>query len=167
MTVAKTGDERKLPPALIDPPFVQDIELEAILLDECKVTRGVADDQEPGKASSEIDVEYTFDSGTAFFLISTHTILSNEKGQELAVVEASFAVLYSCTSDMQIPSETDIHAYTNGRLMLHVHPFVREFLATITNRMGLPTFYLPMFRTHGAPIEPRPLDATDEAKAST
>jgi hypothetical protein len=152
---------------LIDPPFVEDIELEAILLDECNVTRGTADDLEPGKASSDIQVEYTFDSGTVFFLVSTHTTLSNKKDQKLAEVEASFAVLYSCPTDMRTPSEMDIHTYTNGRLMLHVHPFVREFLATVTNRMGLPTFYLPMFRTYGTLIEPRPLDTSAEAEPPT
>lgn len=68
-------------------------------------------------------------------------------------IDASFVASYSHGGDE--PEQHEIEKYAQGPLLLTVVPFVREFLATMTNRLALPPFYLPLFAHRGAVLRAR------------
>jgi hypothetical protein len=71
----------------------------------------------------------------------------------VAQIDASFVASYSHGGDE--PEQHEIEKYAQGPLLLTVVPFVREFLATMTNRLALPPFYLPLFAHRGAVLRAR------------
>ncbi|MGX7676778.1 hypothetical protein [Plantactinospora sp. DSM 117369] len=127
--------------------FVDALELRAILLDECSIKRGDADHDNPGEVASTITIEPAYDANGKLltYSVSAHHIFNNSDGQVVVNIEVSMAALYDVQSEIE-PSEEEIEKFGSTSALLHVTPFFREFLATMTNRLGMPVFYLPMLK---------------------
>lgn len=148
----------EVPKLLDDPDFAALIELDAIVLDQCTITRGEPTEYTPGRVATKFDVQYSL-SPDLVFIVQSKNSFHNRKDELIADIDVSFAVLYSSDETLEELSPEDVSRYVNGRLWLQVLPFIREFLATTTNRMGLHPFYIPLFRSDkGKVIQPRRLD---------
>jgi hypothetical protein len=125
------------------------LNLEALVLDECRVVRGNAGSFSPGEVESDVNVEFSRQEQIVFFVRATHRLL-NADGEMVAQIDSTFAAMYSVgasdTSDPVELSDDQLEGYGGTALMIQVIPFLREFLASMTNRLGLPTFYLPLFK---------------------
>jgi hypothetical protein len=122
------------------------LDLDALVLDECQVSRGDAEDATPGKVESEIDVSFTYQGNVVYTVSSQHRFM-NADGTLVVTIDATFAASYSY--DGPDPEDDELREYAQTALMIQVLPFIREFLASMTNRLGLPPFYLPLFGKRG------------------
>ncbi|MEV4829218.1 hypothetical protein AB0K25_12955 [Micromonospora sp. NPDC049257] len=131
--------------------FVDALELRAIVLDECSVKRGDADHDKPGEVASTITIEPTYDGNGKLltYSINAHHTFNNSEGQVVVNIDVSMAALYDVHGELE-PSEEEIESFGSTSALVHVTPFFREFLATMTNRLGMPVFYLPMLKVRKA-----------------
>lgn len=122
--------------------LLEQLKLDSLVLDECQVVRGEAGTAKPGKVETEIDVSFSSQDNVVYVVKSTHSFM-NSSGELLARIEASYVASYSY--DGPDPEDEEIENYAQTALMIQVLPFIREFLASMTNRLGLTPFYLPLF----------------------
>jgi hypothetical protein len=106
------------------------------------VTRGEVDDATPGDVRTDLSVAISR-ADLIVFTVKAQNVFLNESDHVIAEIESSFAASYSYTG--KIPSDEAVQEYARQALMIQVLPFVREFLASMTNRLGLTPFYLPLF----------------------
>ncbi|MEV0136852.1 hypothetical protein AB0H83_51565 [Dactylosporangium sp. NPDC050688] len=119
------------------------LELQAIVLDECAVKRGEGEVSEPGSVDSSIEVQSFREDDDLQYVVKTSHTFQNENNELIVTIDVSFAALYQ-VKDAERATESHLRRFGETRLMLHVIPFLREFLANMTNRLGIPTFYLPL-----------------------
>lgn len=137
------------------------LELRALVLDECHVKRGQGGSDTPGKVESSFDIEASQvdDGGILYRIASTHS-LTTFTDESLAEIEVTFVAIYDTDGNAQ-PSEDQIGEFGRQSVMFHVVPFVREFLATMTNRLAIPPFYLPIFTPSSDAVEGAEVAAED------
>jgi len=124
----------------------QAFELMALVLHECSVTRGDGDPNEPGKVQTSIEVEGGLDDERdAIYVVGTKNIFSDAAGDVICEIDAKFAAVYAVDPAHPLTPE-QMRSYGEGPATTHVIPFMREFLATMTNRLGLAPFYMPIHR---------------------
>jgi preprotein translocase subunit SecB len=75
-------------------------------------------------------------------------------------IEIIYSVLYSLKAPEPL-ADADILQFANANGTLHSWPFVREFLSSLTTRMGFPPFKLGVM--HFVPLKPAPKAAHDES----
>ncbi|SNT63889.1 hypothetical protein SAMN05421812_11615 [Asanoa hainanensis] len=138
--------------------LIDQLTLETLFLDECRVTRGEAEDATPGKVEQEIEVEFSHQDDFVFTVLTTFRFL-NATEVLVAQIDASFVASYSHSGDGD-PEHQEIEKYAQGPLLLTAVPFIREFLASMTNRLALPPFYLPLFAHRGAVLRARARSAS-------
>jgi hypothetical protein len=130
-----------------DATFVDALELRAIVLDECTVTRGKANHDTPGELKSSFAIEPSYDGEgrlLTYIVRADHEFINTD--EELVVeINVSMAVLYDVQGDVE-PSEEAIEEFGSTSALTQATPFLREFLASMTNRLGMPVFYLPLLR---------------------
>jgi hypothetical protein len=126
--------------------------LETLFLDECKVIRGDVDDATPGRVEPKIEVEFSHQSELVFTVRTSFRFL-NVDDVLVAQIDASFVASYSY-SGAELERH-EIEKYAQGPLLRTAAPFIREFLASMTNRLALPPFYLPLFAHRGAVLRAR------------
>jgi hypothetical protein len=68
-------------------------------------------------------------------------------------IEISYLLTYAISSPEPLP-EADLNQFANGNGTLHSWPFVREFLNSLTSRMGIPAFTLGVM--HFVPTQQAP-----------
>lgn len=132
--------------------LVDQLTLEALFLDECQVVRGDADDATPGKVDQSIEVEFSLQDEFVFTVRTSFRFLNTQQ-DFVAQIDASFVASYSHVGED--PGDEEIEKYAQGPLLLTAIPFIREFLASMTNRLALPPFYLPLFAHRGAVLRAR------------
>lgn len=121
------------------------LELRGIFLHECDVKRGDASHETPGRVSSHVGIEPNYDDGSSVltYLMTASHRFNNSDDQLVAEISVSMAALYDFRGEDE-PAESAVQEFGKTNVMIHVTPFVREFLASMTNRLGLPVFYLPL-----------------------
>jgi hypothetical protein len=73
-------------------------------------------------------------------------------------IEISYLLAYAMSSPQPLP-EADVKQFADGNGTLHSWPFVREFLNSLTSRMGIPAFtlgvmhFVPTQQTPAAPVQ--------------
>lgn len=77
-------------------------------------------------------------------------------------IEIKYLLTYAISSPEPLP-EADITQFANGNGTLHSWPFVREFLFSMTSRMGIPPFKLGVM--HFVPTQQAPAPAPEKAPA--
>jgi len=126
------------------------LDLQALTLHSCEVGHGEAEHLVPGS----VDIEHTLtfersdtdDTNRVIFLIETRSLFKNSDDQVIADIAASFTAIYSLDDTASI-ADTDIESYGERMVLFQTYPFIREFLASMTNRLGVPTFFLPVLRS--------------------
>ena len=77
----------------------------------------------------------------------------NAAQTKIVDIEIKYLLTYAINSPEPL-SETDITQFANGNGTLHSWPFVREFLYSMTSRMGVPAFKLGVM--HFVPTQQTP-----------
>ncbi|HKS98465.1 MAG TPA: hypothetical protein VJT31_02955 [Rugosimonospora sp.] len=119
------------------------VELGAVVLHGCSVERGDADHTDPGKVSSDVDIHPSYDDDGLVYLVSTTHRFDNKDGQRIVDIASSFVAAYEAPSDVTF-TEDEVEEHARTWVMPVVAPFIREFLASMTNRLGMPVFFLPL-----------------------
>jgi preprotein translocase subunit SecB len=99
---------------------------------------------EPVRLSAEVDseVEHRDSEGVGFAV--TLRVACEEP---LAFhIEATFLARYRFADQAEPASQTELEAFRKGHAVLAIWPYLREFVQTITARMGFPTEPLPLLR---------------------
>lgn len=87
--------------------------------------------------------------------------ISTTSDEPTLLVEAGFEVDYSLR-DQYEPEEDAIDAFQNGNAIFNVWPYFREFLQSVTTRMGHPPLTAPFLKLRPKPEEKRPPGNVDQ-----
>jgi preprotein translocase subunit SecB len=99
---------------------------------------------EPVRLSAEVDSEVDHkDSAGVNFAVTLRVVCE----EPLAFhIEATFLARYRFADQAKPASKIELEAFRKGHAVLAVWPYLREFVQTITARMGFPTEPLPLLR---------------------
>jgi len=99
---------------------------------------------DPVRLNVEIDSEVDHrDSSGVNFAVTLRVVCD----EPLAFhIEATFLARYRFAEQTKPPSQIELDAFSKGNAVLAVWPYLREFVQTITARMGFPTEPLPLLR---------------------
>jgi preprotein translocase subunit SecB len=99
---------------------------------------------EPVRLSAEVDSEVDHrDSAGVTFAVTLRVVCE----EPLAFhIEATFLARYRFADQAKPASKIELEAFRKGHAVLAVWPYLREFVQTITARMGFPTEPLPLLR---------------------
>lgn len=125
---------------------LSDLELNSLILVECSVQRGPSDLERDLAVWTEIGVDHSVKGDEVSYLVTAkHRFASSDLPEDLAAtIHVEFLATYELPDDIEFAGK-DLDRFAES-VLLQVIPFQREFLATMTNRMGIPTFYLPLIR---------------------
>lgn len=112
-------------------------------MESCHARRGGGDPSKPGAATSARQIQHQHVDDLLIYLVETNTEFTDADGDLVASVDAAFALSYVVGG--VAPNARDMEAF-EASVVLQVTPFVREFLASTTNRLGMPPFLLPLAR---------------------
>ena len=127
--------------------FLQSVELKKVYLSDAKVKRKrtpapeavLTFEQKAGKGKFS-NVE---DGFSATFEL--HVVLLEDDDEEpFGDIKVTYTAEYSSEKKMT-KKIFEVFEYYN--LPLNLYPYVREYVHTTTNRMGMPTLILPMLKT--------------------
>ena len=124
--------------------------LRALVMNDCSATRGPGSPESPGSVHAERSVTNHADGLSVGYSISQETSFLDQAGELIAVVNVSYLVVYD--TGAAEPSAELVKLFTPSAIM-HVTPFLREFIATMTNRLALPPYYLPLVREDEIQVE--------------
>ena len=126
--------------AKCDPKFTAPLESE--FSHECLVIGN-------GKGALDISCRYRF--------------TGNSAQAKIVDIEIKYLLTYAISSPEPLP-EADIAQFADGNGTLHSWPFVREFLYSLTSRMGIPPFKLGVM--HFVPTQQAPSDKAEPAQTA-
>jgi hypothetical protein len=122
------------------------IEIASVALYDCAVTRGSGNVLEPGNVETTFAVKSNLDDdGDLLCLIEAKHVFTDQAASLLAEIVVRYLSTYAVDEGVLL-TEQEIKEYSAETAVPHVVPFVREFLANMTNRLALPPFYLPIIR---------------------
>jgi len=99
---------------------------------------------EPVRLSAEVDSEVGHqDSAGVEFTVTLRVACEEPLTFH---IEATFLARYRFADQAKPASKTELEAFRKGHAVLAVWPYLREFVQTITARMGFPTEPLPLLR---------------------
>jgi hypothetical protein len=118
--------------------------LESIVLNETAVKRGTGDPTEPSDMRNSGNFQpLEVADGKAPFLVGVRSELVDTEGQSILQVEASYLLTYR-VDPAWTPSDEELRVFATQGVLFQVHPYLREFIASITSRAGLPPALLPV-----------------------
>lgn len=117
--------------------------LRSLVMNECSVARGDGDATAPERVEIDHNVDCTPADSEAVYVVSTRAEFADRDGGTVATINVSFAATYDLDTE-NTPDEL-LRAFLPS-VILHVTPFEREFLASMTNRLAMQPFYLPLVR---------------------
>jgi hypothetical protein len=122
------------------------LQLRSILLYDCAVTRGErgTDPDPPGEVDATVNLETSQSDEIVNYDVKGNYSFFNAKHQLVATIAMTFAATYEKPVDVHY-SEDELNDFAHS-VIFQVTPFQREFLATITNRLAVVPFYLPLLR---------------------
>lgn len=82
----------------------------------------------------------------------------------LVTVECRFELLYRVPRGTN-PSAEELHSFAATNAIMNVWPYFREFVHSISVRMGLPPIVIPVFRLPRAPVATAPTEPGATAAA--
>lgn len=124
------------------------LQLESIFLIDCSVVRGERGiDIDAGRVESHGNVEIWQSEDIVGYDVATTYSFLNSAYEPIVTISMKFAANYLKPPDSKYTDE-QLHDFSNS-VVFQVTPFQREFLATLTNRLAIAPFYLPLVRaTH-------------------
>lgn len=136
------------------PHDIERFELLFLALHDCSVERGGGNPFKPGRYDVERRIESNVDDDGDFgYLISNDFRFLDDQEQSVALVRCTFNAYYTAAG--QAPTDSELETF-GASAILQTTPFIREFVASMTNRLAMPTFFLPVLR--GSDIAIRPVD---------
>lgn len=130
---------------VVEPEIFQ-LQLQSMFLLNCSVRRGErsVDVDNPGRIDAKGSINiWQSDDAVGYEVATTYTFL-NGAFQLIAEIEVTFAVNYLKPTDSTY-GDDQLEEFGHS-VVFQVTPFQREFLASMTNRMALTPFYLPLVR---------------------
>ncbi|MFB7233299.1 hypothetical protein ACFCXK_00780 [Streptomyces sp. NPDC056269] len=130
-----------------------------VILGDASVSRGSAVNHKPGTVDLSVDSTATFsrhpDHNIGSLVICKDDYiaeLSNQDGESVATIKASFVAAFSVDLEEDPGNETlDDFANSTGKLV--IRPYAREFMQQMSSRMGLPALTLEVLRFRGAVVD--------------
>ena len=120
------------------------LRLDSIRLWDARVERGKAIEVSAGDVDAQMKIEPTRDKARVQYMVNYSCVFNNRHGERMADIEVAYLLTYK-TPDSTILTQEDLERFSKS-VVMQVTPFQREFLASVSNRMGLPPFYLPIMR---------------------
>ncbi|MFI8293018.1 hypothetical protein ACIGBL_28145 [Streptomyces sp. NPDC085614] len=145
-----------------------------VILGDASVSRGPAVNHRPGTVDLAIDSTATYSNhpdipdmgGLVVCKDEYVATLSNQDGESVATIKASFVAAFSVDLAEDPGSEAlDDFANSTGRLV--IRPYAREFMQQMSSRMGLPALTLEVLRFRGAVIEDDAAPSSEEDRFGT
>jgi preprotein translocase subunit SecB len=127
-----------------EPGGSHNLELEALYLEKCSVERASTKSQSAGEVEGTVEVQPEVSETAATYRVIGTYKFTNEDGEDLAVVSMTYAAIYTGDAVTSF-DESRIQDFSRS-VVVHATPFMREFLATMMNRLALPQFLLPLVR---------------------
>jgi hypothetical protein len=126
-------------------PVGERLSLTGVFLHGASVVRGNASHLTPGAASADSLVSrIELGVGTAACYVEATASLLNSDRDCIVTMSASFALVYSVASPDEPLDHADLRTYAELSGRIQAQPFIREYFAATSARMGLPVFYLPL-----------------------
>lgn len=125
-------------------PGLKDISLDTISLWDCNIERGETPDMSFGKVDSTIGFEAESTDTGLMFLASTEHSFYNASDELLANIKARYRLSYE-VENADLLEEADVARFSSS-VAMQVIPFHREFMVSMSNRLGFPTFVFPLVR---------------------
>lgn len=126
--------------------LLRNLTLQSIVLWDCAVERGEATEVSAGAVTGSIEAgPGDAPDGFIAVLVEGKWDFENADGEQLVSISATYAVTYEGSLPDGLGDEDFMRL---GRSAItQVTPFHREFLGSMTNRLGMPPFYLPLMRS--------------------
>ncbi|MGA5220196.1 hypothetical protein ACPCAE_29560 [Streptomyces cinereoruber] len=131
-----------------------------VILGDASVSRGPAVSHKPGAVDLSVDSTATFSrypdaadfSGLVICKDEYVAALSNEDGESVATIKASFVAAFSVDLEDD-PGDEALEDFANSTGKLVIRPYAREFMQQMSIRMGLPALTLEVLRFRGAVVD--------------
>lgn len=131
-----------------DAQYVRQIELRSIHLHAATHQRGTGrlTDEVDLTSKGELEPHLDEESGHLSYLVSMeYCIAEPGLSGDKAVASGSVAhtVTYDLLNDLKL-TEEQVAEFAYAGAIFHVHPYIREHIAMMCTRSGIPPFVLPM-----------------------
>jgi hypothetical protein len=150
-------------PASVTEANVFQLQLQSIFLIDCSVLRGERGvDTEAGRVESQGNIEIWQSEDVVGYEVATTYSFLNEAYEPIVTISMKFAADYLKPPDSKYTDE-QLHDFSTS-VVFQVTPFQREFLATLTNRLAIAPFYLPLVRATDISVQTNLRDARPSAE---
>ncbi len=143
------SEEQQPPTIELASPVIQRVELLDVRVTESSAHRACLVDRPMEAASS--DEARVGDSGEGRFRVSVRfemNAVPEDGGSPLVTVSAVFDLEYGCEG-LEDFTEEQLSAFARLNGVFNAWPYWREFVQSMTTRMGLPALVLPVYRISG------------------
>lgn len=134
--------------ASVKSDLLKRISLQSIVLWDCTIERGEAEGRSAGSVTGAIETSPgESPEGEIVVLVKGKWDFDNIDGERMVSITATYAVSYdeSDADPDDVLDDRDFMKLSRSAIV-QVTPFHREFLGSMTNRLGMPPFYLPLMR---------------------
>jgi len=144
--------------------IVDAFDLKRVQMVDCAVSQRLREDRLPEhlKCNVDYECEHFADKKTIVvdLLCSLNAYYDEaESGEAPLALKCTFRAHYVSESSAEV-ADDQLAAFGKATATFNVWPYWREFVQTMTSRMGLPPLTLPFFRLGIAePVEPEEPDA--------
>lgn len=128
--------------------YLEQIELRSLHLHSARHERGAGSLTDEVDLTSTGDIEPYLDEELAqlTYLVSMEYRIGEPEGaadDALATGAVQFAVTYDLIDGL-VPTEAQCREFAYAGVVFQVHPYIREHVASMCTRSGIPPFMLPM-----------------------
>lgn len=123
------------------------LELQVVYLHDCSIERtDTPSEAPPTKATLDSAFGHAeVDAGRLIYLVSLKCEFRNDADDILLTLRVKLGAGYQVAPGTALET-SDFEAYGNECVVFQVHPYLREFVASMTVRLGLPPYTLPILR---------------------
>jgi hypothetical protein len=128
-------------------PLGERMLLRGVFLHGASVMRGMASHLVPGEARAQAAVpriELGEDTIVCYYEATAEML--NSDGDTIVTISVTYALVYDLAAWHVPVNHYELQTYANISGRIQAQPYLREFIATTSARMGLPVFYLPLIQ---------------------
>ena len=145
------------------------IQILDVILSETKAVRTPGKRSDLRDAGIETDVSTVFSANEELNTLSVlarfhlHASRADDPKQRLLSIEAEFVLIYRVSS-MEGLTQKHFEAFANANGVFNAWPYWREYVHSMTQRMGLDALVVPVFRVTGRKPTTAKVAANTQAK---
>jgi preprotein translocase subunit SecB len=134
--------------------IITNSEVDDIRLLHCETAQMLRDGDLPDSLDNSIESEGTFvKRHNAIVMLHRLRVIGKYKSKSTSdepplLIEAVYRAQYQLTGKHEV-SQRDLAAFAQTISLLHVWPYWRELVQSMTTRMGLPPLTIPLFKIPG------------------